>query len=229
MNKKLMSALFAVLFAMAMIMTGCSGNKDAINAAATGFFDGMQAGDLAAISEYATTALVESGELDSFDVEGLTADFYESMDIPAEDLDETAQAAVTDFCTNIAQSVVKSYEITDTSEEKGVGKVTAKVVLGFDPDKFDPNNDAAINEQLNTLVENYQNENLDALLDIYTNQGEDAFYQKLYSDLIPEILSIYKESITSIGELEEQVVLTIEQQEDKTWKVSGYEEFESAE
>jgi len=227
MNKKIISALMAVLMTAAILLTGCSNNKEAINAAATGFMDGMQAGDLAAIKEYATEDLMSSGDLDSFNVEGLIADFYESLGIEAAELDEAAQKAVTDFCTNISKNVVKSYEITDTKEEKGEGTVTANVVLGFDPDKFDVDNDPATSEKLNKLVEAYQSENLDALLEIYTNEGEDAFYKKLYSDLIPEILTIYQEQISSIGELNEQVVLTVQEQEDKSWKVSAYQEYES--
>ena len=226
MNKKITAALMAVLMAACMLMTGCSGNKDAISAAGTGFLDGMQAGDLAAIKEYSTDALASSEDLSSFDIEALVANFYDSMGIPEEDLGEEAQASVRDFCTNVAQNVVKSYEITDVKEEKGVGTVTANIVLGFDPDEFDPSNDPDTSAKLSSMVDDYQNENLDVLLDIYTNEGEDAFYQKLYTDLIPQILAVYNEQLAAAGELNEQIELTVEQQEDKTWKVSAYQEYE---
>jgi len=186
----------------------------------------MQAGDLAAIKEYCTEEFAASEDLNSFDVESLVANFYDSMGIPEEDLGEEAQASVREFCANVAQNVVKSYEITDVKEEKGVGTVTANIVLGFDPDEFDPSNDPDTAAKLSSLVEEYQNANLDELLDIYQNQGEEAFYQRLYSDLIPDILAVYNEQLAAAGELNEQIELTVEQLEDKSWKISGYQEYE---
>ena len=107
---------------------------------------------------------------------------------------------------------------------KGVGTVTAEVVLGFDPDSIEPAEGSDAYAQMSKAIEEYQDKNLNELIDIYNSQGEEAYYNRFYSDLIPIVLDIYQQQIESSEEIRQIMTLTVERQEDeeKTWKVTSF-------
>ena len=218
--------LIAAMLTACMLLSGCSLFKhtEEIEAAATGFLDCLVAGDTTEVANYAAETVFDENAFTTFNADYLENDFYASMELDRSRITEDAQKAVRDYCELIVRSLLKSYTLTGTEEVKGVGTVTAEVVLGFDPDSIEPAEGSDAYAQMSKAIEEYQDKNLNELIDIYNSQGEEAYYNRFYSDLIPIVLDIYQQQIESSEEVRQTMTLTVERQEDeeKTWKVTSF-------
>ena len=226
MRKPFSRLLIAAVLITCMLLSGCSLFKhtEEIEAAATGFLDCLVNGDTTAVTDYSTETVFEENAFTTFNADYLEEDFYASMDLDKSRITEDARKSVREYCELIVHSLLKSYTLTGTSEEKSVGTVTAEVVLGFDPDNIEPAEGSEAYTQMSEAIEAYQNAHLNELIDIYNTQGEEAYYDRFYSDLIPIVLGIYRQQIESSEEIRQVMTLTVEQQEDegKTWKVTSF-------
>lgn len=225
MNKKKVGVVILMASMTAGVLAGCGDNdtKD-IRAAGEGMLQGWVDGDWDEISKYGTEDLLNDSKMDVFNSERTEANFYEEIGVSKGDMDESAQEAVTAYAEDFPKKFVDSFEITNVSEsqdEEGVGTVEASVVLAFDPDEIDTED----NEELQKLSDDYLNDHQDELVSMYTDSGEEAMYQKIYNDLLPDILKVYENIIDSADSYTEIVDLTVEKQDDGTWLVSDYQEY----
>lgn len=205
-------------------LVGC-GNRDEkdIRAAGEGMLQGWVDGDWTEISEYGTEDFLNSSKMDNFNLERSEESFYEEIGVAKDDLDESSQEAVTAYLEDFSKEFIESYEITDVSEDEddGSGTVYATVVLAFDPDVIDTDD----NEELQKLSDDYLAEHQDELVTVYTTEGEEGMYRKIYNDLIPDIMKVYREITDAADSYTEAVELTVEKQDDGAWLVSDYQEY----
>lgn len=232
--KKIRSVLLIAAIAAGML-AGCgSGSSDTkdIRAAGEGMLQGWEDGDWDEISRYGTDELLSSSKLDTFNTERSEEDFYHEIGVSREDMDESVQEAVTKFIEESIKDFVESCEISDVSENQdengdgtGVGTVEAKVVLDYDPDEININNNAELKQKLQELSQEYADNHREEIMQIYKDEGEEAALRSLYNEVLPDIMEIYRDVLDSADSCTETVDLTVEKQDDGTWLVSDYQEY----
>ena len=139
------------------------------------------------------------------------------MDLSAEDLGESTKAGLQDFIDTLLQNLVTSYEITDVTVADDTGTVNVTTTYGYDPEKMQ---DIDVNDEIETMAADYMAENQDALLKIYQEDGEAAMINKVLDDMLPEVLKSYTDAVLETGEITQDSVLTLKQQ-DGSWVVTG--------
>ena len=142
------------------------------------------------------------------------------VNLNVSDLSDKTKAAIDDYVQTMMKNMVKSYEIKDVKEESdSVGKVTASVTFGFDPEaagKVD------VNAEVEQMATDYMNANMAELTNIYMTGGQTALMQKVLDDLVEDILDLYTDAVMKTGETTQDVTFVVEKVDDK-WLISGEE------
>ena len=201
-----------------LMLTGCSFSKKAVTEAADGFLNAIVNNDKEAASQFASEEFMKSEAIQFMDPQYLADSFYAAMGVDKEELDEAAIKAVDDYVEELVARAYQSYEIQDVKVQKDQASVTAKIILGYDPDAS-----ARIPEDTQELIDQYQKDHYDELVGIYIDEGEKAMYKKLYNDLIPIVIGKMHEQIKTGSTSEEKTILTLSKVE-KTWIVTALEE-----
>lgn len=218
MKKILILVLTLSLFVL-IPLAGCGNDNTAdIRAAAEGFMNAMQEGDIEGMKEYSDPGLyAEDGDLSSFaQIENMDQVFADAAGSDADSLSEKTRADLQGFVDTLMKNLVKSYEITDVVEDAdGKGRVTVNTTFGFDPDKVD---DIDMNDEMEEMVTEYTEKHLSELMSIYQNDGEQAMMNKLMDDLIGDLLKKYTDAIMKTGEVFQESVMILENKDGK-WLV----------
>ena len=218
--RKLTTALLTIL--TVLILTGCNNDKKAVTEAAEGFLTALVNNDREAASQYATEEFMSGDTMKLMDPQYLSDSFYEAMGIRKDEIDEEAQKAVDEYVDQIVAKAYKEYEILDVKVQEGKASVTAKIILGYNPESSN-----MISDDTKEMISTYQTEHYDELVTIYKDEGEKAMYRKLYSDLIPIVIGKMREQLESGETAEEKTILSLEKT-DKTWLVTDLEENRSS-
>lgn len=224
MKRKTLYLLLAVMLFALIPLTGCGSsepedNTAEIRAAAEGFLNAMEAGDMEVAKEYADPAIFEEGgDLDSFaTIDSLSQDFAESMGVDEKSLSDRTREDIQEFMDTLLQNLVTSYEITDVTENDGKGSVHASITYGYDPDKMQ---EIDLNDEIGDMAEKYTDEHMDELTEIYQKDGQEAMISKLLDAMMGEVLKKYTDAVMETGEVTQDAILTLEKQDDK-WVVTG--------
>ena len=114
----------------------------------------------------------------------------------------------------VIEKAYKDYEIQDIKIQGNTASVTAKIILGYDPDS-----PITITDETNEVIKQYQTDHYDELLEIYAEQGEKEMNKKLYSDLIPIIIGDMQKRLEEASPAEEKTILSLEKIDGK-WLVT---------
>ncbi|MBQ6401175.1 MAG: hypothetical protein IJI20_02695 [Firmicutes bacterium] len=220
MKKIVLLALTLSLFVM-IPLAGCGSDNTAdIRAAAEGFMNAMQEGDIEGMKAYSDPSLYEEdGDLAAFaQIENIDESFAEAVGVSVDDLSDKTKAEIQGFTDNLMDKLVTSYEITDVTEDAdGKGRVALNTTFGFDPDKVD---DIDMDDETEKMVTEYTEKNSAELMQIYQNGGEQAMMNKILDDLMGDILQKYTDAIMATGEVSQESVMLLENKDGKWLVVS---------
>ena len=135
-----------------------------------------------------------------------------------DDMDENTRQVVDEYMKKVVSKAYKSFEIEEVKILEDKASVTAKIVLGYNPEES-----SGLSDDTLELVSQYQKDHYDELVEIYTEEGEKAMYKKMYNDLIPIIIGKMQEALESSDPSEEKTVLSLVKVDNK-WLVSDLEE-----
>lgn len=220
--KKLLCLVVTMAFLMTVPLTGCGDNTAAIQAPVDGFITALQQGDIEGVkANVKEEAFAENGAFSGFgDIENIDEILAKEVNLNVSDLSDKTKAAIDDYVQTMMKNMVKSYEIKDVKEESdSVGKVTASVTFGFDPEaagKVD------VNAEVEQMATDYMNANMAELTNIYMTGGQTALMQKVLDDLVEDILDLYTDAVMKTGETTQDVTFVVEKVDDK-WLISGEE------
>ncbi len=201
---------------LAGLLAGCGSkqkDEEEIHASAEGFFAGLEKGDAVEIAKYATISGTDI--MTMMDPEAMAQDLYDSLDIDPEALDETAKQSMLLLCRDIRDAAVTSYKITDVKEENGTGSVKAVVgwiggeVLGQQIDEA----------KMQELVNNYITANEAELTEAAMNEDEAALMKRIYNGILPDVVSLLRETVAAASPVQSSCTLTIEKKGGK-WMVT---------
>ena len=209
--------LLSLLLAVSMLFACGKDPTPEVEAAATGFLEGIKNADAEQIRQFSTENVMNDEDLEIFDADKIEEIFLQILGIEKSILDAPAAQQLDAFCEKLSKNYLTDYTIGDISGEDGVMTVEAEVTYGYSKDMILPGKQ--INEQMKTFLEQYQKENGDALLTIYQKEGEEAMNRKIYNDLIPQTISAMTGAIENADPLKEKIVLTVRKVE-KEWKVT---------
>lgn len=223
MRKKILYILLSVMLLTLLPLTGCSGgagqqNRTAeIKAAAEGFLNAMQEGDLETMKSYCDESLfAEDGDLNAFaSIDNISGEFAEAMGIEADSLSDSTKKDLQVFVDSLMENLVSSYEITEVSESGGIGTVKATINYGFDPEKMQ---DIDLDDEIESMAEDYMNEHMSELTEIYSSGGQDAMMASLLEGLMGPVLDRYTEQVLKTGGVSQNCVMNLEN-EDGKWLV----------
>lgn len=220
MKKIVLLALTLSLFVL-IPLAGCGSDNTAdIRAAAEGFMNAMQEGDIEGMKAYSDPSLYEGdGDLAAFaQIENIDESFAEAVGVSVDDLSDKTKAEIQGFTDNLMDKMVTSYEITDVTEDAdGKGRVALNTTFGFDPDK---GNDIDMDDETEKMVTEYTEKNSAELMQIYQNGGEQAMMNKILDDLMGDILQKYTDAIMATGEVSQESVMLLENKDGKWLVVS---------
>ena len=133
-------------------------------------------------------------------------------------MSEESQKAVLDFCTYYSNNIIQNYTLGDATVENETGTVNATVTT-YSHDALSALSSDSFKTELSTLMTNYQEEHMEELISINLNEGNEAMINKVFDDLMPEIMAAMKKSYDSYSPEELNLVLTLEKQND-TWLIT---------
>jgi len=221
--KKLICIIAALAMCVVFPLAGCGGDETAdVKAAADGFMSALQEGDIEKAKEFADPAIFEEGgSLYAFStIDNMDEELAEAMGVKASDLSDKTKETMDNFVNDVLKSMIKSYEIKDvTIDDEGVGKVNVSTTFGFDPDKIA---DIDVNDQVEKKATDYMTGHMAELTELYNSGGETAIINKVFEDLAPELLGLYKEEMMKTGEVTQDTVLTVKNMDGK-WLVTEEE------
>ena len=222
MKSNIIGRLFVVsliVVMMALCLTGCGGssNDSAIQEAAEGVLKALQAGDIDAVTEYASEDILMNGDLAEFrSMSEFTADMLASLGVDKENISEEAVASIDKLGESLLTGFVESYTIDEVKEEDGAGLVTCTVNFGYNADNLD---ETEMSVEVSDLVQKYAEENIDELTKVLQDEGEEGLTNKLVSACMPMICDKISEYIAEAEGYTSTIVMKVENADDK-WIVT---------
>ncbi len=212
-----------IISMMTLCLTGCgdSGETDQIRNTADGLMSALQSWEVDKISEYVKEdMLATDGDLEFVGViDGLSADFMDSLGVAEEDLSDEAMAAINDFRDTLSAQLIESYDLGEITAEDGKGIVECSITFGYDRNSLF---DVGESLDVQTLTTDYAQEHIAELTDIYNSQGEEALQKELMNGVVPIIMTSMKDFVLSSGEKREDFHLIAENLEGK-WMITALE------
>ena len=212
MGRKWITALLTLV--TVLLMTGCNSDQKDITEATEGFLGAIVKNDMETAAQYATEDFMNSDAMKITDSKILADEFFEAIGIAREDISEESAKVVDDYMALVIEKAYKDYEIQDIKIQGNTASVTAKIILGYDPDS-----PITITDETNEVIKQYQTDHYDELLEIYAEQGEKEMNKKLYSDLIPIIIGDMQKRLEEASPAEEKTILSLEKIDGK-WLVT---------
>ncbi len=203
MGRKWITALLTLV--TVLLLTGCNSDQKDITEATEGFLGAIVKNDMETAAQYATEDFMNSDAMKITDPKILADEFFEAIGIAREDISEESAKVVDDYMALVIEKAYKDYEIQDIKIQGNTASVTAKIILGYDPDS-----PITITDETNEVIKQYQSDHYDELLEIYAEQGEKEMNKKLYSDLIPIIIGDMQKRLEEASPAEEKTILSLE-------------------
>lgn len=208
-----------IILCLSLSLIGCGkSDADAIAETAETFLQAATECNMETVSEYCLESALTNIGLDALASEYVENIIYTNMQIEKDSLSEESQKAVSDFCTYYSSNLIQNFSIGEVSETEGIGLVNVTVTT-YSEDALSSLSSDAFKTGLSELMNKYQEENMRELISVNLNLGEEAMMNKLFDDLMPEIMDMMKQSYDSYTPEDVRVVLTVEKTEDK-WMIT---------
>ena len=174
--------------------------------------------DMETLSKQCNETVLTDLGLNAISTEFTENIIYENIQVDKNALSEESQKAVLDFCTYYSNNIIQNYTLGDATVENETGTVNATVTT-YSHDALSALSSDSFKTELSTLMTNYQEEHMEELISINLNEGNEAMMNKVFDDLMPEIMAAMKKSYDSYSPEELNLVLTLEKQND-TWLIT---------
>ena len=174
--------------------------------------------DMETLSKQCNETVLTDLGLNAISTEFTENIIYENIQVDKNALSAESQKAVLDFCTYYSNNIIQNYTLGDATVENETGTVNATVTT-YSHDALSALSSDSFKTELSTLMTNYQEEHMEELISINLNEGNDAMINKVFDDLMPEIMAAMKKSYDSYSPEELNLVLTLEKQND-TWLIT---------
>lgn len=174
--------------------------------------------DMETLSKQCNETVLTDLGLNAISTEFTENIIYENIQVDKNALSEESQKAVLDFCTYYSNNIIQNYTLGDATVENETGTVNATVTT-YSHDALSALSSDSFKTELSNLMTNYQEEHMEELISINLNEGNEAMMNKVFDDLMPEIMAAMKKSYDSYSPEELNLVLTLEKQND-TWLIT---------
>lgn len=174
--------------------------------------------DMETLSKQCNETVLTDLGLNAISTEFTENIIYENIQVDKNALSEESQKAVLDFCTYYSNNIIQNYTLGDATVENETGTVNATVTT-YSHDALSALSSDSFKTELSNLMTNYQEEHMEELISINLNEGNEAMINKVFDDLMPEIMATMKKSYNSYSPEELNLVLTLEKQND-TWLIT---------
>ena len=217
--KKFYLYTITLLIGACLSLTGCGSDKKEILTTTETFLQSAMDCDVETVSKYCNETVLTNLGLKSISPEYAETVIYESMQVDKNALSEASQMAVSEFCTYYSNNIIQNFTVGEVTLEDGIGSVNATVttysqdaLLALSGDEFQT--------ELSSLMTTYQEEHMDELISVNINEGNEAMMNKLFDDLMPEIMGIMKKSYDSYTPEDVNITFTLEKQND-IWMITN--------
>ncbi len=212
--KKTKLITLTVISGLLLAITGCGqSDENAVTATAETFLQAATDCNIEVASSTCQASVLSDIGLDALSTEYVENTVYTNMQIEKEALSENSQQAVTDFATYYSGNLIQSFSIADASVNDGIGLVNATITT-YSMDALSSLSSEAFKTNLTNLMTQYKEENESELISVSLNEGQEAMMNKIFDDLMPDIMELMKQSYSSYTPEEVQIVLTLEKTED---------------
>lgn len=217
--KKTKLITLAVISCLFFSFTGC-GQSDVKNITATAetFLQAATDCDIETASSTCLNTVLSDIGLDALSTEHVENIIYTNMQIEKEALSENSQNAVKDFATYYAGNLIQNFSISDASVSDDIGLVNATITT-YSMDALSSLSSETFKTNLTNLMTQYKEENKSELISVSLNQGQEAMMNKIFDDLMPDIMDLMKQSYSGYTPEEVKIILTLEKTED-TWMIT---------
>jgi len=198
---------------LCLTFTGCGSDKKEILNTTETFLQAAMNCDVETVTKYCNeTVLTELG-LNSISPEFAENTIYENIQVDKTALSEESKAAIGEFCTYYSNNIIQNFSVGEVTCEDGIGTVNATVTT-YSKDALSALSGDAFQEELSELMSSYQETHMDELISLNLNEGSEAMMNKLFDDLMPEIMDIMKKSYDSYTPEDVNITFTLEKQND---------------
>ena len=217
--KKFRLYTLALLTGLCLTFTGCgSEKKEVLNTTET-FLQAAMDCDVETVTKYCNETVLTTLGLNSISPAFAETTIYETMQVDKTALSEASQLAVSEFCTYYSSNIIQNFTVGEVTCEDGIGTVNATVTT-YSKDALLALSGDDFQKELSSLMTAYQEEHMDELISININDGNDAMMNKLFDDLMPEIMEIMKKSYDSYTPEDVNITFTLEKQND-IWMITN--------
>jgi hypothetical protein len=203
---------------LCLTFTGCGSDKKEILTTTETFLQAAMNCDMETLSKQCNETVLTDLGLNAISTEFTENIIYENIQVDKNALSEESQKAVLDFCTYYSNNIIQNYTLGDATVENETGTVNATVTT-YSHDALSALSSDSFKTELSTLMTNYQEEHMEELISINLNEGNEAMINKVFDDLMPEIMAAMKKSYDSYSPEELNLILTLEKQND-TWLIT---------
>ncbi len=184
---------------IALLLSGCGAaaeEKQPATAgmeAAEGLLSGLQNADLEAIDRYSTFEAVGEAERAVFDPVTAEINLYHSMGLLRDNVDTVVQQKITTLCEKMRTKYVTEYRILSTEQGEKSETIEAEITYGYDVDNFLQSDE--LSAQFQKIMTDYTDNHMEEITKVLSEQGEDALYQKILTDTLPDMLKVIEDEI----------------------------------
>lgn len=209
----------AVISCLFGAVTGC-GQSDVKNITTTAetFLQASANCDIETASSVCQSTVFSDIGLDALSTDYVENVIYTNMQIEKDALSENSQNTVTDFATYYADNLIQGFSITDASVTDNIGQVNATITT-YSMDALSSLSSETFKTDLTNLMTQYETEKKSDLISINLNEGQEAMINKIFDDLMPDIMALMKQSYSSYTPEDVSIILTLEKSED-TWIIT---------
>lgn len=200
---------------LCLFFVGCGSDKDIIYETAENVLQSAMACDVETVSSYCHENVLTDIGLNAISPEYAETIIYENIGIEKTSLSEESQKAISDFCSYYSGNIIQNYTLGEVTVEDTMATVIATVTTH----SLDSLSSDTFQTDLNAMMENYQEEHMDELISINLNEGNEAMMNKVFDDLMPEIMAAMKKSYDSYTPENVNIEFTFEKTNDN-WLIT---------
>lgn len=213
--KKYKLYTLTLITCLCLFFAGCGSDKDIVYETAENVLQSAMACDVATVSSYCRENVLTDIGLNAISPEYAETMIYENMGIEKVNLSEKSQQAVSDFCFYYSDKIIQDYTLGEVTVEDTMATVIATVTTH----NFDSLSSDTFQADLDAMMENYQEEHMDELISINLNEGNEAMMNKVFDDLMPDIMAAMKKNYDSSTPKNVNIEFTFEKTND-TWLIT---------
>lgn len=205
----------SLITCLGLLFGGCGSDKDSVSDTADTFLQAAMDCDLETVSQYCAENVLTDIGLNALSPEYAESIIYTNLQIEKDSLSETSKQAVSEFCNYYSGQIIQNYTLGEITVENNIATLNATVTTH----NLDSISTDAFHEDLNQLMTKYQDEHMEELISVNLTDGNDAMMNKLFDDLMPDIMAVMKKSYDSYPSEEVTIEFTFEKTDDK-WLIT---------